>query len=270
MLIPHIFEMDTTMTDKNAKAHAIPSAVKHNPYLHDLIWALMKELPRGSLLDIPSGPGYFALQAAEAGFDSVAAEIDETLHLFERLKYVSADMSQMLPFEDTSFDYVVSIEGIEHIENQFLFLRECYRVLKPGGRLFLTTPNVSSLENRLGFLITGVHENPPGPIRDDLENYYMAHINLIPFHRLETFLRFVGFNIDTLTTYRMRKGSLVLYPFVYLLGRLRYTATFWKHFGNKEEASKYRDIFEMYLSRPVLCGSHLVVVARRLKSDKSG
>lgn len=251
------------MTNQDPNAKPTPPAVKHNPYLHDLVWNLIKEMPPGALLDIPSGPGYFAEQAAGAGFESVAAEIDESLHVVEGLKYVSADMCRRLPFDDDSFDYIVSIEGIEHIENQFHFVRECYRVLRPGGRLFLTTPNVSSLESRLGFLITGVHENPPGPIRDDLDNIYMAHINLIPFHRLETFIRFAGLAIDTLTTYRMRKGSLVLYPLLYLLGRLRFNATFGKYFKNKDGASKYRKIMEMYLSRPVLCGSHLVVVARK-------
>lgn len=235
--------------------------VKHNPYLHDLVWDLIKDRPAGRLLDIPSGPGYFARQAAEAGFDSVCAEIDESLHLFDGLKYVKADMAQRLPFEDSSFDYIVSIEGIEHIENQFLFLRECYRILKPGGQLYLTTPNASSLENRLGFLITGVHETPPGPIRDDLDSIYMSHINLIPFYRLETFLRFAGLKINRLTTYRMRKGSLVLYPLLYLLSRLRFGATFRKHFKSKAEAPKYREILEMYQSREVLCGSHIIVVA---------
>ena len=61
----------------------------------------------------------------------------------------------------------------------------------------------------------------------------------------------------------MRKGSRVLYPFIYLLGWLRFKATFGKYFKNREEATKYRLIMDQYLSRPVLCGSHLVVIARK-------
>lgn len=255
------------MTDKFSDTKMDITAVKHNPYLHDLIWDLIKDMPTGRLLDIPAGAGYFALKASQAGFESVAAEIDTSWHRFEQLKYVCADMSQKLPFEDASFDYIVSIEGIEHIENQFLFLRECFRILKPGGRLLITTPNVSSLENRLGFLITGVHETPPGPIRDDLDNIYMSHINLIPFFRFETFLRFAGLDIDTLTTYRKRKGSLLLYPFIYLLGRFRFSSTFRKHYQDKKDAPKYRKIMKMYLSSTVLCGSHLVVIARKPDTD---
>src|SRR5258708_346828 len=127
-------------------ATALP--VKHNPYLHDLVWELLKKEKPGYLLDVPSGPGYFAQIAAQNGFRAVAAEIDPSLHVLPGVQYVSADMGEKLPFADGTFDFVVSIEGIEHTENPFRFLRECTRVLKSGGKLFLTTPNVSSLQNR--------------------------------------------------------------------------------------------------------------------------
>jgi SAM-dependent methyltransferase len=236
---------------------------KHNPYLHELLWGLLKSHLPGKLLDIPSGPGYFARQAAGAGFDTVAAEIDETLHVFSDVSYKKVDMANELPFASQSFDYVVSIEGIEHIENQFLFLRECSRVLKKGGKLFLTTPNVSSLESRLHFFLTGFHDTPPRPIREDLPNLFMEHINLIPFHRLETYLRFASFEIETLATYRMRKGSLALFPLVYPYSLLKYFSVYSKYYRGKPDERYYWRIFKRYLSLEVLCGSHNVVVAWR-------
>ncbi|MDD3730779.1 MAG: class I SAM-dependent methyltransferase [candidate division Zixibacteria bacterium] len=235
--------------------------VRHNPYLHDLVWELLQKCSPGRLLDIPSGPGYFARQVLSFGFDAVAAEIDSDLHYFEDVTYRTMDMAREFPLESASFDYIVSIEGIEHIENQNLFIRECHRVLKPGGRLFLTTPNVSSLENRFGFLITGYHDNPPKPVRSDRGNIFMEHINLIPFHRLEVFLRLAGFKIETLTTYRRRKGSCFLYPFIYPLAFLRYRSAFKKHFKGKPGEENYREIYRQYLSRTILCGSHIVIVA---------
>ena len=179
--------------------------VKHNAYLHDLVWGLLSRHKPGRLLDVPSGPGYFAQQAGEHGFDAVAAEIDASLHILPGVSYVNANMGDKLPFPDGSFDYVVSIEGIEHTENAFRFLRECARVLKPSGMMFLTTPNVSSLQNRLLFLITGSHDNPPGPIRSDLPNLFMSHINLLPFQRLEAFFRFSGFTIEELHPWKLRQ-----------------------------------------------------------------
>ncbi|MGL5032720.1 MAG: methyltransferase domain-containing protein, partial [Microcystaceae cyanobacterium] len=44
-----------------------------------------------------------------------------------------------MPFADASFDWVWSLESGEHMPNKSQFLRECYRVLKPGGRLILAT-----------------------------------------------------------------------------------------------------------------------------------
>src|SRR5262249_40266134 len=124
------------------------SPVKHNPNLHDMVWSWLKTYKPGKLLDIPSGPGYFAQTAHAPGFDAIAAEIDPSLHVLSGVRYEQVDMAQPMPFPENSFDYIVSIEGIEHVENQYLFLRECYKALKPGGRLFMTTPNVSSLQNR--------------------------------------------------------------------------------------------------------------------------
>jgi ubiquinone/menaquinone biosynthesis C-methylase UbiE len=237
--------------------------VKHNDYLHDLVWGLLRGRGPGRLLDVPSGPGYFAQQASQNGFDAIAAEIDESLHVLPGVKYVNANMGEKLPFEDGSFDYVVSIEGIEHTENAFRFLRECSRVLKPGGQIFLTTPNVSSLQNRLLFLLTGSHDNPPGPIRSDLPNLFMSHINLLPFQRLEAFFRFSGFSIEELHPWKLRPVSQALYYIVYPLAKARYTKTFNARYKGKPEEALYRKIFDMYLSKEVLCGEYNIVVARK-------
>lgn len=52
--------------------------------------------------------------------------------------------AQKLPFADSSFDLVISCETIEHVPDAQSALREMYRVTRPGGRLFLTTPNYSN------------------------------------------------------------------------------------------------------------------------------
>ena len=229
--------------------------------MHDLVWKLLREHQPGRLLDIPSGPGYFAQQAQNSGFKTIASEIDESLHIFPNISYKKADMSRELPFESDSFDYIVSIEGLEHIENQFLFLRECARILKQNGKLFLTTPNISSLENRLSFFITGSHGEPAKPIRDDLTNIWGQHITLIPFHNLEIFLRFAGFRIQTVTTQRLRLGSILLYPLIYPVAFLRYLITYKKRFKGKPNEEFYWNIYKQYLSPAVLCGRHLAIIA---------
>lgn len=52
-----------------------------------------------------------------------------------------------LPFQDSFFDVVISFDVIEHIEDDREFIREIYRVLKPQGQVFLSTPNQNRFSN---------------------------------------------------------------------------------------------------------------------------
>jgi len=63
-----------------------------------------------------------------------------------------------LPYAAETFDVVLLVEVIEHLENHRAALSELARVLKPGGILILTTPNVMRIKSRLHFFLTGYHK----------------------------------------------------------------------------------------------------------------
>jgi len=65
----------------------------------------------------------------------------------------ACDASRQLPYEDGSFDVVVCGEVIEHVIDTDNLLREARRVLRPRGRLILTTPNIAYLPNRFLLLL---------------------------------------------------------------------------------------------------------------------
>ena len=99
-----------------------------------------------------------------------------------------ADLAQDLPIPSRHADYVVFQEGLEHLPDQLRPLREFNRILTPGGRLVLTTPNASSLRARLchflleGVLLNKLPINETSAIRflDPVERrYYFGHVFLI-------------------------------------------------------------------------------------------
>ena len=98
-----------------------------------------------SILDVGCGAGLVANQMAKAGYQvtgvdlsseslQVACEFDET----SAVKYLRADALD-LPFGEQSFDVVLCLDFLEHIENPQAALSEIDRVLKPGGWFFYHT-----------------------------------------------------------------------------------------------------------------------------------
>ena len=62
-----------------------------------------------------------------------------------------------LPFPDASFDRALCLDVLEHLayEEQPRALAELFRVLRPGGELFVSVPNLAHLQSRIQFLLRG-------------------------------------------------------------------------------------------------------------------
>jgi SAM-dependent methyltransferase len=69
-----------------------------------------------------------------------------------RIKILNHDLDRGLPYPDSRFDCVIAAEIIEHVYDTDFFLREIHRVLKAGGILVLSTPNIACLTNRIKML----------------------------------------------------------------------------------------------------------------------
>ena len=105
------------------------------------------------VLEIGCGRGGFACwlasqpqrpsQIVAADFSATAVQKGRAFAAEQRLSGIIWEISdiQAIPHPDCSFDTVVSCETIEHVIDPYRAIRELARVLKSGGRLFLTTPN---------------------------------------------------------------------------------------------------------------------------------
>jgi 2-polyprenyl-3-methyl-5-hydroxy-6-metoxy-1,4-benzoquinol methylase len=122
--------------------------------IRDLVGAPVRWLAasgRGTVLDVGAGSGGFLAQMRSLGWDVRGIEPDAAAVEVARqngLEVTCATLEEA-QFSEGGFDVVTMGHVIEHLPNPIETLRECARVLKPGGRLVVVTPNASSLGRRL-------------------------------------------------------------------------------------------------------------------------
>ena len=116
-----------------------------------LLWAdCTQENPPQNIIDVGCGIGGSTLHLAQK-FNARATGITLSPVQASRAKERSAEAgcddrvsfavanALDMPFEDNSFDLVWSLESGEHMPDKTKFLQECYRVLKPGGKMIMVT-----------------------------------------------------------------------------------------------------------------------------------
>jgi 2-polyprenyl-3-methyl-5-hydroxy-6-metoxy-1,4-benzoquinol methylase len=107
---------------------------------------------RGALLDVGPCTGTFLVQAREAGFEAHGIEINAGAAQYcrERLGLdVRAGVLTSESYPESSFDLVAMGDVIEHVPDPLATLSAVARVLKPGGHVIVSTPNIESAAGRL-------------------------------------------------------------------------------------------------------------------------
>ena len=107
----------------------------------------LDQRPPGSLLDIGCGNGDFAAGMRSRGWSVQGTDADpDAARTVSQNHGFQVDVGELndLAYPDGAFDAVTAKHVLEHIRNPQQFARECWRILKPGGRLVMVTPNVSS------------------------------------------------------------------------------------------------------------------------------
>jgi len=149
--------------------------------------------PAERALDLGCGDGRLtaALRATHlTAADVSQVALDRARSRLPDAKLVHLEPDEPLPFEDNEFDLVVCVETIEHVRDTQLLFSEVRRVLRPGGRLALTTPASA----RWRVVLFG------------LEHPFSPHLRSYTRRNLRSVLEAMGFQIVSLA---VRKSTLL-------------------------------------------------------------
>lgn len=172
------------------------------------------------VLDVGAGEGYFCrLLGAylRSRYDLAPGEVVRACDRHpEIFRYAEVpcdpiDPSGRLPYDGDSFDAVVSVEVVEHVEDQFSFVRELHRVTRPAGRVIVTTPNLLNINSRLRYLHSGfwLLFNPLSLDTQDAV-HTSGHVNPITFYYLAYLFHRAGFREVRVHFDRRKRSGVML------------------------------------------------------------
>ncbi len=220
---------------------------------------------RGRILDFGAAQGTYSIELHRMGFEVVGADVTAGFRYKDSIKFIKLEGQGDLPFQDDSFNFVLMAEVIEHLKNPYGLMREMGRILKQGGKIIMSTPNILNLRSRFRYLIEGAYEYFREPPLDHTgHNVAMgidsSQVHVMPwrFHELEYLLKESGFHIEGITTSAYEGfGYSLLLPFI------RFQLNAKAKRSIKKGGVDYRRINKILLTKELLYGRHLIIKARK-------
>lgn len=151
--------------------------MNHKHLISKINWEIARDLPyRGRVVDMGCGTAPYKKLILSKALEYVGVDWPSSLHNTSQVD-VFANLAQPLPLDSESADTITAFQVLEHIAEPEIFLRECHRILRPGGQMFITVPfmwqvhesphdyyrftryGLEYLFGKAGFLHTSVHAN---------------------------------------------------------------------------------------------------------------
>ncbi|MGD2087767.1 MAG: class I SAM-dependent methyltransferase [Candidatus Aminicenantes bacterium] len=147
----------------------------------------------GKMVDLGCGSGALSSLFTKLGWEVVSCDHDDLFNNgLQKIDFVKTDLNEDFPFESEFCNLVVAKQVIEHLNNPTHFLSEIARILRPGGIVFLSTPNISSLASRYTVIRSGYHTY--------FEGMWKEHRSPVHYEQLKVFMEEAGFaEIDFFT-----------------------------------------------------------------------
>ena len=232
---------------------------------HETVEDILREEPRGPLLDVPAGHGALALRLQDLGYQVFGCDLYPQIFEVADIEIRAGDLDSKLPYDDAAFECVVCIEGLEHIQNPANAVREFARLLKPGGTLVVSVPNIMNIEERLKWLFTGYtsHFKPlSAEFLETVSRDYggmeevALHVHAISYSEVRYLLERNGFELKSVHADQKKKNSWLFFPIVALI---RLVGKF-----SSESKRRERWTSEMNSDEVLLGGNTLILKAKKL------
>ncbi|WEM41654.1 methyltransferase domain-containing protein [Photobacterium sp. DA100] len=189
--------------------------------LHGRVGELIADytaVAKSNVLDIAAGSGALSLRLKDMGASVTSVDIVEENFRPDKSEINFRCMDLNSSFSEQfyeRFDVITAIEIIEHLENTRVFIQNCQRLLKPGGVLFLSTPNISSNQAISELICKGTY-----PYFN--EDYYShgGHITMVPDWLFSLTLNDFGLEVIYKESYGTRPVNFSEWPKLYLTYQL--------------------------------------------------
>ncbi len=166
-------------------AERVTDDIKADNYVYQrclAAYTLCAPMIGGEVLEIGTGSGYGVEKVAPltkrfVTIDKFKCALN-VAEVSDNIEFIQMTIPPIVGIDNDSFDYVICFQVLEHIQEDKAFLKEIYRVLRPGGKLILTTPN----------RLTTLSRNP-------------WHIREYTIQELEELMAKVEFEVDTRGVY---------------------------------------------------------------------
>ena len=177
------------------------------------------------ILDFGSGSGHMAQKVGEyaetlglvANDVIYPCEVETEFFKYNKVECREIGLKSVIPFKDDFFDIVYAIEVLEHTTRPYDFINESLRVLRPGGLLIISVPNLMHLMSRFSFFTSGFGVMfPPPSISQSNAGRICGHIMPLTFPYYHYGLARAGFSNIQFSSDKLKKGclfwTLLFYP----------------------------------------------------------
>ena len=242
---------------------------------NDLVVSLLAQGNKigGEILDLGAGSGYLsrllsderARRGVARGNGLSACDIDGVSFSANGVPFTQCNVDEGLPYDDAKFDAVVAIEVMEHTRAPYRVLKEVARVLRPGGQLIFSVPNVGHMLSRVTFAASGHYYMFPSPsMKPENAGRLSGHVAPLPFQYWHYGLRTAGFSDIRLRSDRIKKGAAGLAALFWPVVKFS-TAVHLRRLQRREPPlfEETADVVRQSNSWPALASRSLVISATR-------